>query len=596
MPTVTAPANKGYVWDLLGSAYGYAHGSSVPHGNTSSPYWQPHYDFNWPTLPAGAIIQSAEFYVKWSGGVPSYADSGNPVADVTVYEITGSWTEGDTKPSLGSSAGNLPTTALGWAYANVTGFVTQRYSGTAKYGLAWGSMDYRDSSVYHYGDDQADRPYIEITYITNRAPNAPSLSAPSVFDAGAGLTVTLTHNDPDNDTLTGVYLNRVHGSTTEWWSGSAWVTSEPVSPIAASGTSKALTIASGWEPGVTYQFYGATVDVQGLKGPYSSVAVQAKASSLPVCSVSVPAPGGFVSSTKVRVIASMTCVAGAVPASYSAKLYAANGTTVLSGPHTVVSAGLLDYEIDYGLTTATGYQVGVAPTDSDGLQGAEVKVPFTTSFIPPETGPFAATPFSSLGFTRVTFTGQGVDVSVNHVYRRERDGDWVRLSTTVPPNGTYDDYTAASGVVYEYQGDAVGVNGVVTATNVAATSLTLTGLWLHNIDDPQGTAIELGTQARDEDWTADVTFMKVAGRTRPIADVGESDDGAFRAEVLVEDKATKEALRRLIMTKPLLCVRDNSGRKLFGMVPTMAQADELWGGFAFSLEVTETDFDEAVSA
>jgi hypothetical protein len=163
--TVTAPANKGYVWDMTGGNYGTATGTSVPHGGASSPYYVPHYEFDWPSLPDGYNIISATLYVYWSGGLPAYTDGGGVIDYIDPYDITSSWSEGGSKPTLGSSLGTLPMVSnASWGSIRIDSYVQARYAGTTKYGVAWGMNDYRDSSVYHHGRDQANKPYVEIQY------------------------------------------------------------------------------------------------------------------------------------------------------------------------------------------------------------------------------------------------------------------------------------------------------------------------------------------------------------------------------------------------------------------------------------------------
>lgn len=221
--------------------------------------------------------------------------------------------------------------------------------------------------------------------VLNAPPNAPTITVPSpaVFHAATGVTIGIAHNDPNADAMSGYYLRRVYGSTTEWYTGTAWQTTKPAAPIAATGTSVSVTITAGWVSGTVYQIYAATVDSGGLEGAYNAVGVQLKASTKPTYTQTAPVAAGTVNTAKTRVQGSMSCASGVTPASYTVRQYAADGTTVLSGPTTVNSTGSLNYEIQYTQANATTYQTGVIPVDSDGLQGDEVKTSFSTSFTPP---------------------------------------------------------------------------------------------------------------------------------------------------------------------------------------------------------------------
>lgn len=131
---------------------------------------------------------------------------------------------------------------------------------------------------------------------------------------------------------------------------------------------------------------------------------------------------------------------------------------------------------------------------------------------------------------------------------------------------------------------------------MATASVALTGIWLHDVADPQGTSLCLARHPfRGEDWQADVSLMRFAGRTRPVAEFGGLDDGRYRADIILTTADAQWSLMRsLVRRKGTVCARDSSGRVVFGVIPGLSEQDAVWGGQRFSIEVIETAYTEEV--
>lgn len=130
---------------------------------------------------------------------------------------------------------------------------------------------------------------------------------------------------------------------------------------------------------------------------------------------------------------------------------------------------------------------------------------------------------------------------------------------------------------------------------MASASITLAGLWLHDVLDPAGTALKLPNRARSTNYQLELGYHRYAGRTRPVARFGQNDDFTAQFGALLRDDGTQKAsLEVLLRRKATLCVRDNAGRKVFGTIGALPMQDLTWGGTEVNLTVTETAYSEEV--
>lgn len=199
---------------------------------------------------------------------------------------------------------------------------------------------------------------------------------------------------------------------------------------------------------------------------------------------------------------------------------------------------------------------------------------------------------------KFTFTTTAIKVTTNDLYRRKVGGaTWRRIQTALPANGAYNDYTVASGVNYEYQAKAYGDNGTTAdSASSAGAFVTLAGVWLHDVADPAGTihAYKYDGGGRSTDWQADVTMMQFAGRSRPVAEFGEYEDGKLTAQLqLLKDDQDYQALDSLVKRKSIVCWRDGRGRQAFGVVDTLPIKDEMYG-YTTTITLTEISYSEVV--
>ncbi|MFO7172061.1 MAG: LamG-like jellyroll fold domain-containing protein [Bacillota bacterium] len=268
-----------------------------------------------------------------------------------------------------SNWGSWTTVAAATAVADT--LTSKRGYGGNALDVVWSDGASTPYTVYHHA------------VLLNRAPNAPTVTvSPAAFDASTGTDITIRHNDPDGDQMSGYALKRVAGSTTQWWRASdkTWVSSEVWN--AASGTSVTIPAADNagkWDTGVSYQLYAATKDAQGVAGPYNSTGVTANAGAKPIAQIT--APTGTVAQQQVTV----EWTVDQPQSAYRLRLKAADGT-VLEDTGKVSSTDARARTLSTVLQNNSTYTVELTvwdQTSGGGVQSDPVTASFTTSFTQP---------------------------------------------------------------------------------------------------------------------------------------------------------------------------------------------------------------------
>ncbi|MBP7144540.1 MAG: DUF3344 domain-containing protein [Methanoculleus sp.] len=235
-----------------------------------------HFDLS--SIPEGSTIESATLYGYM------YQKSGNK--EVSVYRVTGEWTESgvtwNTRPSNDTQPTSviLPSSAMSWVSWNVTQDVQAYAEGTPNYGwlLTYGeSATATNLGVYLRSREyssSAQRPYLNITYSTGSA--APVLTTIEVSPATANLAVDATQQfaavakDQNDDEMTGVTFD---------WSSS----NETVGTVNATGFFAALA------EGTTT----VTASAEGVTGT-AQVTAAVAICDLTITNGPLPSPGSAV--------------------------------------------------------------------------------------------------------------------------------------------------------------------------------------------------------------------------------------------------------------------------------------------------------------
>lgn len=484
-----------------------------------------------------------------------------------------------------------------------------RFDGT------WGASEVLDATVptkigVPYGPPPGNKTLIAFSnsgnttlyatiYDTNRAPNPPSNLQRGDFDPAQAADFTWTFSDPDAGLSQGatqqsyqLLIKRASDGVQVYDSGQV-----------VSNVSKHTLPAGTLTSGQSYQWQVRVWDDLGGVSPYSSLATF-YASAPPTVTITRPAANGdTVYQPQVAVEWTFSDTdSGDSQSAYRVRLLNAGGAQLYDSAKKTGSQKM--YTVPYAMTTATTYQVEVTVWDSHGIQSTPVVRSFITDFVLPPVPTITVTPEAALGRISVAYTNPAPDpgnpnqpaASSVDIYRRESGGaTWTRVATGLATNSTYRDYAVASGQSYDYYVRARADNTASADSAVATGAVTLTGLWLHDVADPAGTALSV-TYYRDrsEDWRPEAALLQFAGRARPVAEFGEGEDSRFKVSVMLRsEQGTWAQLSALAKRRGTVCVRDPRGRKLFGALLALPETDEHYGQ-SVSLELVQTAFVEEV--
>ena len=346
-----------------------------------------------------------EFYLDFSGMVTVtqallYLRASNAhgsigaSSGIEVQRNTTDWNEGTVGAAEEFSSSNAvtwsnqPSTVAGvtdavalrtdeaWDTIDITAIVNAWKGGAANFGLKLLSVN--EASAAHrtaaYSRESAYDPYILVTYTTNSAPTAPTLTGPAAGAVVSSLTPTFdfTHNDPDGDNI-GFYGIQVDNNSD--FSSPLWDTG---SVVTADNTPSIVYAGPALVRGSTYYWRARTWDASGVGGPYSAGRAFT-VGSLPIGTVTSPAASvvaplyytaGSDTTPKLKPVWTFSCAEGGTQASASVKVYDEAGTTLL---HTHAHTGsLLTASLSgFAPTNGTKYQISVTPTCSHAVAGVE---------------------------------------------------------------------------------------------------------------------------------------------------------------------------------------------------------------------------------
>lgn len=184
---------------------------------------------------------------------------------------------------------------------------------------------------------------------------------------------------------------------------------------------------------------------------------------------------------------------------------------------------------------------------------------------------------------------------------------WTRIASGLVSPGlaiptTFTDYTAAAWQKYDYRVDAIASNGAPNPNLTTNVELDwANGIYLHDPNNAAGTVhfFLYDRQARNETRTPEATLIKLDGRTKPVAEFSGRFDRTVSVYLdmlwsnVTHQSADYEALKTLVDSHTTLCYRDHRGRKVFGVILSLPEADEL-KRYTTTLNINEVDYTEGV--
>lgn len=425
--------------------------------------------------------------------------------------------------------------------------------------------------------------------VLNQPPNAPILDTRTNFDAMDNAVFSWTYSDPDPSDLQSAYQLEIIDVGT----GSTVYDTGKVESTTSSHTLPAETLINNKQ----YQWRVKTWDSSDVEGPYSDY-LSFYTSLKPSVTITNPADSSIVPTSNITVEWSFSDPESEGQSAYQVELLD-NADTVIEDTGKVSSTSARSKTLSTTLQNNTTYKVRVTVWDAKDVASLSATHTFNVAYTPP-TKPTVSTTkgagFITLTITNPTPQGSEPNVTYNSVYRRKQgETTWQRIATNIAENGSFNDYTPASGQVYEYYVRAHGENSTTSDSAVVNESITLTGVWLHDTTDPSTLhQFKYDGDGRNENWQPIATISQFAGRRLPVAEYDESEQRSITVNLKMKKGDTdREAMEKLVHSKNTLCYRDGRGRKMFCHAFQLPINDEVYGNTA-SITFQEVSYTEEV--
>jgi hypothetical protein len=433
---------------------------------------------------------------------------------------------------------------------------------------------------YSYGPwDESDGVF---TIHHNVAPSIPTNLSPSggtPKDRASVIRLSWQHNDANNDTQAQFDLQwRLQGDTT--WNTVTQVT-----------TNQYWDAPANTFPKGTIEWRVRTYDQEGLSSPYSDIQTFFAGDKPANPTITDPANGAI-----VPVANPVVQWSSVGQTAYHVKVLDTNNNLLweLQANSTNKAQTIL-----YALQNNTDYKIQLAIKNADNLWSDFVTVNIHVSYTPPAVPIVTTTKgegIITISIDNPTPSGTQPNVSYNDLYRRKQgETTWTRIATNIPADASFVDYTPAFGQVYEYFVRAWGDNGTYSDSSVVSESISLTGVWLHEADNPLETLHQFKlVSERSENWQPTAAMMQFAGRRLPVAEYDDTEQRTISMKITVlKNSDDKEALENLIRSKKTLCYRDARGRKMFCHAFQLPIDDEVYGN-TVNLTFEEVSYTEEV--
>lgn len=299
---------------------------------------------------------------------------------------------------------------------------------------------------------------ITVTSQSNVAPNAPTLTPRSNFDATNAAAFSWTFSDPNPGDTQSAYELEIYDTSDN--------SLDHDTGKVVSGTSSANVTGGTLTNGKSYQWRVRTWDAADAEGAWSSFGTFSTAAggTVTITDPAMDNPADVITDS-YTVEWSFSAAGGATQSERRVKVVAtAAGTTLLDTGFQATTDNT--YQVT-GMLSDVEYRVEVTVVDTSAVTSNTGTRLITPSYGSPEAPEFAAVVgpnYIEININNPEPGGDRPQVSSNLIQRRTADGvadeissesgEW-RTIATVGINGTFIDYTVSSGLAYEYRIEGV---------------------------------------------------------------------------------------------------------------------------------------------
>lgn len=222
--------------------------------------------------------------------------------------------------------------------------------------------------------------------------------------------------------------------------------------------------------------------------------------------------------------------------------------------------------VKYNLANNTKYKVQVAIKDSYGLYSDFTTSNITVSYTPPALQTLTTIEDNKIGTITVHVynpppIGTEPTVIYNDLFRKEGNGDWIRIGTNIAADSDFVDYTAKTETVVSYYAIAYGNNSTLRKSNTVITKVKVAHTHLSLASNPSIYVQMQKRQGSQEFNSIENEKMQFAGRSYPMTEFGEKLERNFDYSYKVFSQQEMEMAKELVGYGETLLLRDNRGRK-----------------------------------
>lgn len=504
--------------------------------------------------------------------------SGKTNNSATVYlEVEGDWNDPPSKPSITFPNGgetlngviNLttnpatdvesPQSELRYQWAIFDG--TWNYLPLTNNGVTNVTVnldDYRESSVARVGVRAVDPEgeygawdYSDGVFTIQH--NIPPLQPTELYPRG-GITIDRSkiqrfswrHNDQDNQSKYDIQW-RLQGN-------SVW------NVISGIDTQEFYYFPSNILPLGIIEWRVRTYDQGGLVGPYSATSIFKATDPSEKPNIISPIDLGSIATANPTIQWSSVD-----QVEYQIEIY--NGNT-LHWSYGALSKNRAQTVLN-DLENLTSYEIRVRIRKQDGLWSDWDIINVTTAFIPPpqpilEINSDNENAMIIINIQNPLPTGDEQEADKNVIYRRELGVDeWIKLKDDIEVNGSFIDYTPASGRVYQYMVEAWSENDTYIASAIYESNILIQNVILSSTSDYSVNVSLEWNPSKSFNYGFDVTLMSFQGRKDPVAEFGSSEtfDGSLKYTIRSYEELM--SFINLLERKDTLLYRDSRKRREF---------------------------------